>query len=335
MAKIRNLEINIKLGKKEYSFKNLILNTFLNNYATSLTYKYDSAIKTPASCAIRFSPISNINSNTKLKNNNFDICISNTSRSSDTSKNSIINKYTCDSEVAYIWDYSKQTAQNIKLKDYEGNKIYLLGFSYGWAPDNDILAVLDVSNYDIYIQEGEELQITRIDEISSNAIFTSLHEKIICPIHLLPLGIDGIIPEQKLIAQDGFNYINIYNNAYAKLTNFGFGNTPENIDLEYDIEGNYEVNENVFSIKNIWSPKGLYPSNDLYPSEDLYPDLEPFNYLILKFKLFQKVAEDDATYEDVINDRKIVEKFTGAAYLQAIPLDKRGSVDLNIKYERG
>ena len=96
----------------------------------------------------------------------------------------------------------------------------------------------------------------------------------------------------------------------------------------YDIDGNYEVNENVFSIKNIWSPKGLYPSNDLYPSEDLYPDLKSFNYLILKFKLFQKVAEDDATYEDVINDRKLVIKDTGAQYLQAIPLEKRGNVDL-------
>lgn len=337
MAKIKNLEINIKIGKKEYSFKNLILDSLLNNYAISLVdkNKYNSNFKTPGSCAIKFSAINDVNSDMKLKNNNFDICISNTSRISDTSKNNIINKYICDSEIAYIWDYSKQTAQNIKLKDYEGYKIYFLGFSYGWDPDNDTLAVLDVSNYDIYIQKGEEIQITRIDEISSDAIFTSLHEKINCPVHLLPLGIDGIIPEQKLVAQDGLNYITIYNNAYARLTNFGFGNKPDNIELEYDIEGNYEVNENIFSIKKIWSPKGLYPSQDLYPSDDLYPDDIPYEYLILKFKLFQKVAEDDATYEDVINDRKIVEKFTGAEYLQAIPLDKRGYVDLNIKYERG
>ena len=121
----------------------------------------------------------------------------------------------------------------------------------------------------------------------------------------------------------------IHYNAYARLTNFGFGNKPDNIDLEYDIEGNYEVNENIFSIKKIWSPKGLYPSKDLYPSDDLYPDDITYEYLILKFKLFQKVAE--GTYEDYIE----VEKFTGAEYLQAIPLDKRGYVDLNIKYERG
>lgn len=331
MAKIKNLEINIKIGEKEYSFKNLILDSLLNNYAISLVdkNKYNSNFKAPGSCAIKFSAINDVNSNMKLKNNNFDICISNTSRISDTSKNNIINKYICDSEIAYIWDYSKQTAQNIKLKDYEGYKIYFLGFSYGWAPDNDTLAVLDVSNYDIYIQKGEEIQITRIDEISSDAIFTSLHEKINCPVHLLPLGIDGIIPEQKLVAQDDLNYITIYNNAYARLTNFGFGNKPDNIELEYDIEGNYEVNENIFSIKKIWSPKGLYPSQELYPSDDLYPDDIPYEYLILKFKLFQKVAE--GTYEDYIE----VEKFTGAEYLQAISLDKRGNIDLNIKYERG
>ena len=39
MAKIKNLEINIKIGKKEYSFKNLILDSLLNNYAISLVDK--------------------------------------------------------------------------------------------------------------------------------------------------------------------------------------------------------------------------------------------------------------------------------------------------------
>ena len=185
----------------------------------------------------------------------------------------------------------------------------------------------------IYIQDGEEIRITRIDEISTDAIFTSLHEKIKAPVHLYPNNIPGLLPAQTFT--NGDLSTTIYNNSYAKLTNFGFGNTPENIELEYDIDGNYEVNENVFSIKNIWSPKGLYPSNDLYPSKDLYPDLKSFNYLILKFKLFQKVAEDDATYEDVINDRKLVIKDTGAQYLQAISLEKRGNVDLKIKYERG
>lgn len=82
-------------------------------------------------------------------------------------------------------------------------------------------------------------------------------------------------------------------------------------------------------------PKGLYPSKALFPSKNLFPDQKPFKYMMLRFKLYQDVAEDDATYDDVINDRKIITKYTGAQYLQAIPLNKKGYVDLKIKYERG
>lgn len=335
MAKIKNAMVNIKIGKKEYCFKNLILNTLLENYALNLInhYNHFNYSKSLSHCLIKFSDFENINENSTIMNNEFDICILNTSTETVASKNKITNKYVCYTEDNYIYDYNKKTAQNIKISDYNGKKIHWLGFSATFSYAVKTLAVLDVSNYDIYIQDGEEIRITRIDEISTDAIFTSLHEKIKAPVHLYPNNIPGLLPAQTFT--NGDLSTTIYNNSYAKLTNFGFGNTPENIELEYDIDGNYEVNENVFSIKNIWSPKGLYPSNDLYPSEDLYPDLKSFNYLILKFKLFQKVAEDDATYEDVINDRKLVIKDTGAQYLQAIPLEKRGNVDLKIKYERG
>ena len=75
----------------------------------------------------------------------------------------------------------------------------------------------------------------------------------------------------------------------------------------------------------------MYPSENLFPSSNLFPDRFPFKFLILRFKLYQNVAEDDATYDDL----KIISKFTGAQYLQAIPLNKKGYVDLKIKYERG
>lgn len=335
MAKIKNVMVNIQIGKKEYCFKNLILNTLLENYALSLINQYDqfNYSKRLSHCLIKFSDFKNINENSTIMNSEFDICILNTSTETVASKNKITNKYVCYTEDNYIYDCNKNTAKNIKISDYNGKKIHWLGFSATFYYTAKTLAVLDVSNYDIYIQDGEEIRITRIDEISTDAIFTSLHEKIKAPVHLYPNNIPGLLPAQTFT--NGDLSTTIYNNSYAKLTNFGFGNTPKNIELEYDIDGNYEVNENVFSIKNIWSPKGLYPSNDLYPSEDLYPDLKSFNYLILKFKLFQKVAEDDATYEDVINDRKLVIKDTGAQYLQAISLEKRGNVDLKIKYERG
>ncbi len=335
MAKVKNVSVNIQIGKKEYYFKNLILNTLLNNYANSLIDNYNAWGKSLSHCLLKFEDFENISEDIELINNDFDICILNTSTDTFTSANKVTNKYVCYTEDNFIYDYKKKTALNVKLSDYNGKKVYWLGFSYTFAYQKSVLAILNVSNYDVYIQDGEELRITRIDEISTDAIFTSLHEKANAPVHLFPDGIQGIFPAKELWNADHTNGTTIYHNAYAKLTNFGLGNTPDNIEIEYDVTGNYEVNNNIFTIKNIWSPKGLYPSNEVFPDDNLYPDLEPFNYLILRFKLYQDVAEDDATYDDVINDRKIITKYTGAQYLQAIPLDKRGNIDLNIKYERG
>lgn len=335
MAKVKNICVNIQIGKREYCFKNLILNTLLNNYATSLVDNYNVWGKSLSHCLLKFEEFENITEETELTNGDFDICILNTSVETTASSNKVVNKYVCYTEDNYIYDYTKRTASGVKLSDYNGEKIYWLGFSYTFAYQKDVLAVLNVSNYDIYIQDSEEIRITRIDEISTDAVFTSLSDKILAPIHLYPNGIAGILPKQEIWDDRHENGITIYNNSYSKLVSYGFGNTVNTIEIEHEINNNYEVNDNVFSIKNIWSPKGLYPSNDLYPSDELFPDDPPFDYLILRFKLFQKVAEDDATYEDIINDRKIIEKFTGAEYLQAIPLNKRGDIDLNIKYERG
>ncbi len=332
MAKIKNVEIDIKIGKRQYKLKNLILDTLLNSYAKKLVDEYDQMRTVIGSCMLKFSPLGHVSSNSLITCDEFNICISTINISSINSSNKIIKKYVFNSEDEYIYDYSKQYSQNIKISDYVGNKIYALGFSFAGSDSTlNVDAVLDVSNYDLYIYEGEEILITRIDEISTDAIFTSLHEKVKFPVHLLGKGISGILPSQQLWDVNHESSYIIYNNAHAKLTNFGFGNNPNIMEVEYNIDSNYEIDGNTFSIKNIWSPKGLYPSNDLYPSNEIFPDDHPYKYLILRFKLFQIVADDNSTYENP----SYVNKFTGAEYLQAIPLDKRGSVNFNIKYERG
>lgn len=332
MAKVKNIGIDIKIGNKEYKLRNLILNTLLNSYINKLVSQYDQMRTVLGSCLLKFSPLQNYNADSLIRCDSFDICISTSNIASINSKNKIVNKYVYSSENEYIYDYSKETDLNIKIKDYIGQKIYALGFSFAGTDGTlNIDAILDVSNYEIYIESGEEILITRIDEVATDGIFTSLHEKVNFPVHLSGRGVEGILAAQELWDTNHLNSYTIYNNAYAKLTNFGLSNVVDEIELEYDITDNYEINDNVFTIKNIWSPKGLYPSNELYPDDNLYPDLEPFNYLILRFKLFQKVAAEDATYE---NQKEII-KFTGAEYLQAIPLDKIGNVNLNIKYERG
>ena len=217
MAKVKNVSINVQIGKKEYCFKNLILNKLLNNYASSLIDNYNVWGKSLSHCLIKFEDLENITEDTELTNGDFDICILNTSTETTASSNKVTNKYVCYTEDNYIYDYKKRTAMNVKLSDYNDKKVYWLGFSYTFAYQRDVLAVLDVSNYDLYIQDGEEIRITRIDEISTDAVFTSLSESATAPIHLYPNGIPGILPKQEIWDDRHENGITIYNNSYSIL----------------------------------------------------------------------------------------------------------------------
>lgn len=217
MAIIKNKAVDIKIGKKSYNFTNLIMDKLLNTYANSLIDDYKNLNKGMLQCLISFQTM-NITPEQELKSSAFDIAIVNSNYSVTSSEQKIITKSVCDTENTYIYDYAKKTANNIKISDYAGNKICYLGFSYVIHPNAYVLATLDVSNYDIYIQDNEEIVVTRIDEISTDAIFISLSDKINAPVHLLPRAIDGILPAQEFWSGD--QEVTIYNKAFAKLTNF-------------------------------------------------------------------------------------------------------------------
>lgn len=258
MAKIKNVNIDIKIGNREYKLRNLILNTLLNSYANKLVTQYDQMRTILGSCMLKFSNLGKVTSDSLIRCDTFDIEISTINISSFNSTNKIVNKYIYNSEDGYIYDYSKGTSQNIRISDYRNQKIYALGFSFSGSDATlNVDAVLDVSNYDMYIYDDEEILITRIDEISTDAIFTSLHEKVKFPVHLSGQGIKGIIPEQQIWDSNHVNSYIIYNNSYAKLTNFGFSNSIDNIEVEYDIKDNYTVDANTFKINKIWSPNRI------------------------------------------------------------------------------
>lgn len=183
MAKIKNVLVNIQIGKREYSFKNLILDNLLNFYASAIVDDFNKIFKQMNTCLISFSKL-DIKSDMVITNDTFDIGLFSCIHKTIGNQNKIVNKYVYTSEDDFIYDYSKKTALNIKLANYGGKKINTIGFSYSVVGAWYTTAVLDVSNYDIYIQEGEELRITRIDEVSTDAIFTSLSDKVISPIHL-------------------------------------------------------------------------------------------------------------------------------------------------------
>ena len=330
MAKIKNLSIDIKIGNKEYKFRNLILNKLLNSYAKSLIEEYNKGWCNMDTCCIKFSPL-DINENLDLTSSDFDICIFNTSKNATINNTSVTIKNVCSTENTFVYDYNEGAPQE-NLNYYAGKKIYVLGFTFTFAPGAGINAILDVSNYDIIIYENEILVITRIDEISSDSIFTSFDEKVLGFVHLAPEGIDGILPPQTLWNEDHTVSTTIYNNAYAKLEKVSFANKIGEHELEVDIGSNYTVLNNIFTIKNVLCPKVIFPNPNLFPSTELYTLAQYYKYINLHFKLYQKIAE--GTYDDY----ELVETYTGAEYMQSIPvkeIEKDGNLEIKIKYERG
>lgn len=306
MAKIENVCVDIKVGKKEYHLKNLILDVYLNRYANCLIDDCGSQKNLMSICLIKFdTPLQNLLPDMKVRNDTFDIGIKRSSFDIDISTNKVTTKY------KYLNDPFEYSAhiKTHKWSEYIGKKICTLGFNYDWNQSLMINAIIDVSNYDIYIEEGQDVYITRIDTISTDAMFTPSSDKIKGPVHLSPNGLKSIL-------ESPFN-------AYAKLTKVGLSNNPKEIQREFNLD--YEVANNIFKIKNLYSPVGVYPSDNLYPSNDLYPDDIPYDYLVLKFVLYQNM--DNGTNETPTD--------TGEWYLQTIPLRKNGKIDLNIKYERG
>lgn len=324
MAIVKNVEVNIKVGKKEYCIKNLILNEYLTRFPNVLIDKYKGVSRALKTCFVKFdTPIENITEESVLKNSDFDIAILEDTIVTEIAPNKITNKYNWSN---YIYNF--QTAP-IPWSNYVGKKICMLGFNHSYIKNDsyNICAVLDLTNYDIYVEEGEEIYITRIDQMSTNAVFsTNDTEKIKGPIHLCANGLPGLLPSRTIEAEGGGARI-VYNNAYPKLTHVGLSNNPNRIERSLDLE--YEINSNIFTLKNLYSPSGLFPSNDLYPSDEVYLDDKPYEYLILKFTIYQDM--DNGTYDTP----NVVATDTGYWYLQAIPLDKKQEINLNIKYERG
>ena len=77
--------------------------------------------------------------------------------------------------------------------------------------------------------------------------------------------------------------------------------------------------ENYFSEEN-----ELYPSSFLQAGTNIYPLTSKYKYLILKYKIWQ----------DVWNDNEYTTIDTGLYYHQAIELNKHGLMNIKIKYER-
>lgn len=200
--KIKNEEIMIKNGKKVYNFKNLILNEYLYRFAAAqINQKSSNSIYADTLlryCLLKFDiPFENLNEDTELHNQDFDVCLTfglqNTEQ--NISKREIAIKYTYNSKDIVL-DYKTGNSENNHISNHYGRKITAIGFNSFFASDAGsewkvpVCAVLDTTNYNIYLQENQDLVITRNDRIISDARFFSKNKDIKGPVHLAPNGIE-------------------------------------------------------------------------------------------------------------------------------------------------
>lgn len=308
--KVKNLEVGIKIGNRERKFTNLILNSYLDLFANSLL---DFKEKNLPYCFVNFTK-----SNSDISENSVEMEYD-TILEADFSQNveiltdkNIINKYY----------YTLPLAGFEAIESFQGQAIKQIGFgNYDYDLEDYVLyAYLDISKYNIVIQENQPIIINRIDKIVSDMNFWSNSTLIKSPYHLTGRG---------LLETGGYDYVRVL----PKLYSVGFGVLPylyidEYLAEDLNIEKTGTGEITITGINSNFAKNDLFPRPDLYPSPNLFPRESTANLLIYKFKMYREVYEDPMLPPNLED--------TGLFYVQYTELDRFGIIkNLKIKYERG
>ena len=290
--KVKNEFIKIKMGKKSITLQNLIL----DNYLKAVKNIQFTTNTTPTD--IKFELVS------FMLNNEIYISPEQEYRQSDF----YFSQGGGKKEVSYVGgtavvDYYYNINRN-EIIDYLGAKITAIAFAYS---NNGYKygAIVDTSNYDLYIVEDSELQITIRDICQTDGFYYS-NENVNAILHMFPDRHEYFTPNTQ-----SYEVI-----RWGVLKSVGLGVSINNIDEEYDIsdyeeeltdtEFGYEINrilniehanEGLFPDLDLYPAldlypervirEPLYPSNDIYPSIELYPREVPYQYAQLKYQVYE------------------------------------------------
>ena len=296
--KIKNDSVRIQIGNKKYDFHNLILNEYIKRLinkqlskesATNLTLT-ESTILTYLLLKLD-TPINNLTQDSSITNYNFDIAIVHgASKHQNISEKQVVMQYDYNILINdYVIDLNlvqqgKKSPETIKyLSDFYDRKITAIGFTTHWYPYKEVpvCAVLDTSNYSIFLERNQDLTISRKDIITTDAEFsTNNKEKVKGPAHLSPLGLPQIIYQQSIVQilkdDEGNDYIKkheFYDYAKGVLTSVGLSQNPNYIEKEYKIGKDIQAvnNETEIGINGIINDEkeegNVYPSDELFPIE--------------------------------------------------------------------
>lgn len=306
--KVSNEFVRIRTGNKEKIFRNLILNNYLKLYADSFLEFKD---KTLNACLINFTHDNKITEeSTSMK---YDLVIIADSRD--------IFQKNSPTQITTEYYYRRQiSGEDIYISDnykkWFGSNIKDIGFAhYDYGTQEYILyAYLDVSAYNVVLQENQPLAVVRQDKVTSDYDFWSNSPRVNAPFHLSTVGFKDIV---------GFEATYYY----PKLYSIGFGELPYSLQKEYKVdELDITQNNNVITIDGVqgnYLSDTLYMSPDILMSEDLFMREATWRYLVYTFHLWKRENPESDNYID-----------SGLNYAQYLDLRQHGKLDLTVKYER-
>lgn len=308
--KVKNEYIQIKIGNKTWTKKNMILNEYLHRlFNSQISVIHDKCYI--SSCFLKLdTPIEDVDYDSEILPSQFDITIRNVlnekyfKQRATRTNNSIRINYIFDNNSIFVINGEWNDASI--MKNYANRKI--MGIGFGIDDSSNIFAYLDTSNMNIVINHNENISISRIDLLKSDGICDGIEY----PLHLV-----------NDIAFRDTSY-GEYGNESTKsmLYSVGFGSYKGVMEEEYlirDVETsrtNDSITFNIQRDKNI----GKYPSNDLWLG--FTPTKDNSKYLIFKYQLYRTNASgSDITY---LNEY----------YTMSMPNETFGDLDVKLKIER-
>lgn len=341
MSKIKNDAIIIQNGDKTIELRNTILDEYLTrfvnrqmdtNYAANVHKTFLNYILLKFDTPIEFTPSS------VIQNDDFDFVLMEEPGTEQIINNSNVSMdYTwLISQDSFVYEYESHEGGEF-IPDWYGKKITAIGFNTFWAPSGmgvstPVCAVIDTSNYNLYLQENQIFTVTRRDLISSDAMFWSNNKsKVPGAVHLAPHGIDCIVPQPNLYNNDhtawnSFPYIRSYGIIYS----VGFSNYIDKIEHEQVIGTDISMRQidNKLILRNIVSPPPSLARTFLSRFLPFFPTRSNYKYYIIKYKVWQDFVS--GTYDNYT----LTPTDTGYYYYMAIPTTDIGTKNIEIKYER-
>lgn len=313
--KIKNEYVQVRIGNKTYTKRNMILDKFIKRVFNAQIDKSHLTAEI-INCYLKLdTPIGDISYDSDIPLSTFDITfwggtaktstgIDNFGKMSQLTNNSVKIIYNFDGRPFYEYnnDYYSYNSFNM----FNGRKITAIGFGYA----GHVFAVVDTNDMDIYIDRNENISITRVDLYKSDGIVKGFDY----PLHLV---------NDLAHYQDNFD-----ERINAQLYSVGFGNKLGLVEEEYLINDVLEERGDTYVILNVNRNKeiGHYPSEELITG--FHPIRDNTKYLIFKYRLYKIIKT--IVEEQVVETYEDLDEY----YTMSILNEDYGNLNIKLEIER-